>query len=133
LAHPERCAGVRRRPDWLAGAVGRGALVQVNGESLKGGYGREVARAAAAFLRRGLVHCLGSDGHSRARPAVLAEAVVQVERLVGQAAAARLAGRMLPPCSVFSGRTLVLCISTLRAILFVPFRERILLHAGEIK
>lgn len=91
LAHPERCAGVRRRPQWLAAAVERGALVQVNGESLTGGYGREVAKAAAELVRKGLVHFLGSDAHSRSRPPVLAAAAAQVTKLAGQTAGSRLA------------------------------------------
>jgi protein-tyrosine phosphatase len=91
LAHPERCSGVRQRPKWLAAAVQRGVLVQVNGESLSGGYGREVTRATFSFVRRGLAHFLGSDGHSRQRPAVLREAVRQLVLAIGEAKAMRLA------------------------------------------
>jgi len=91
LAHPERCAGVRRRLEWLAAAVERGALVQVNGGSLTGAYGGEVARAAAGLVRRGLVHFLGSDAHGPDRPALLAGAVVRAERIAGAGTARRLA------------------------------------------
>lgn len=91
LAHPERCAGVRRRPQWLAAAVERGVLVQMNGASLTGGYGRDVAGAAAELVRRGLVHFLGSDAHGSDRPPALTAAVARVEKLAGKETAARLA------------------------------------------
>jgi protein-tyrosine phosphatase len=90
LAHPERCAGVRKNPDWATAAVERGALVQINGDSLLGGAGREAARTAAELVKRGLVHLLGSDAHSRARPAVLSEGAARLVRLAGEEAARKI-------------------------------------------
>lgn len=109
LAHPERCVGVWRNPDWVAAAVARGALVQVNGDSLLGGAGREAARTAAEMVRRGLVHLLGSDAHSRARPAVLSEAAARLARLAGEEAARKIcsgeaAGLGLDRAGACSGR-----------------------------
>lgn len=91
LAHPERCLGLVRRPDWLVRAVDRGVLLQMNAASVDGGYGREVARLAGEMVRRRLVYCLGSDAHSAARPPALGPAVRRLARLVGREEAERLA------------------------------------------
>ncbi|MGB9921030.1 MAG: tyrosine-protein phosphatase [Moorellales bacterium] len=91
LAHPERCVGVQRRPEWLEAAVERGALVQLNGASLVGAYGAQVARVAARLVRRGRAHFLGSDAHGADRGEVLARAVAVAERLAGVEVAGRLA------------------------------------------
>lgn len=91
LAHPERCAGLFARPEWLGQVVGRGLLVQLNGPSLTGAYGSRARKLARDFLRRGWVHLLGSDAHSVRRPPDLRPALEEVRRLVGEAAARRLA------------------------------------------
>ncbi|QGP92648.1 Tyrosine-protein phosphatase YwqE [Neomoorella glycerini] len=96
IAHPERCAGVQRRPEWVAEAVNRGMLVQVNGPSLTGRYGGSARKTAGKLLAGGLVHLLGSDAHSHRRPAGLEEAARVVERRASrEAAAAILTGNPL--------------------------------------
>jgi protein-tyrosine phosphatase len=67
IAHPERNGSVVRRPELLAALLRRNALAQVNAGSLMGLYGMATKRAARTFVRRGLVHLLGSDLHSAGR------------------------------------------------------------------
>lgn len=86
LAHPERCAGIRRNPSWIMEAVRKGALVQVNALSLTGGYGREVEKAAVFLLRSGMVHFIGSDAHSLTRPPLLRAAADTIMRWIGERA-----------------------------------------------
>lgn len=104
LAHPERCAGVIKRPEWLEGAVSRGLLVQLNGPSLTGAHGPQVEKVAKSFLRHGLVHFLGSDAHSRHRPPVLRPAVEAVVSLAGTEAARRIAWEN--PMALLSGHAI---------------------------
>jgi protein-tyrosine phosphatase len=93
LTHPERNrelqgrGGIARLEAWVAA----GLPLQVTGESLTGGFGREAGALGAALVRRGLCHVVASDGHSAAwRPPVLAAARAAVERLAGAAEARRL-------------------------------------------
>jgi protein-tyrosine phosphatase len=67
IAHPERNGTLARRPELLSALVRRSALGQVNAGSLMGLYGRAEKRVARAFVRRRLVHLLGSDLHSGGR------------------------------------------------------------------
>lgn len=105
LAHPERCSGVVKQPEWLEQAVSRGMLVQLNGPSLTGAYGPLVEKTAKNLLRRGLVHFLGSDAHSSHRPPVLGAAVEVVASLVGPEAARYIAWEN--PLALLSGGQVV--------------------------
>jgi protein-tyrosine phosphatase len=67
IAHPERNGAVARQPELLAALLAQNALAQVNAGSLMGLYGLAAKRAARSFVRRGLVHLLGSDLHSAGR------------------------------------------------------------------
>lgn len=83
LAHPERSAGLRANPGWLAARVAEGVLGQLNAGSLLGEFGPEVERSAWDFLQAKLLHLIGSDAHSLARrpPRLAAAAVLLRERL----------------------------------------------------
>lgn len=67
IAHPERNGTLVRRPALLAALLRQNALGQVNAGSLMGLYGLGTRRVARSFVRRGLVHLLGSDLHSAGR------------------------------------------------------------------
>ncbi len=67
LAHPERSSSVQKNPDRIRDLVGRGALVQVNAESLTGMLGDQPQRAAERLLRSGYVHVIASDAHTPTR------------------------------------------------------------------
>lgn len=70
LAHPERYAGLSRDLQQPAEWRRHGALLQVNGPSLLGRYGREARYHAWSLLQAGLVSYLCSDYHSRGAPQV---------------------------------------------------------------
>jgi protein-tyrosine phosphatase len=91
LAHPER------QPEMLLGAgvieelVGRGCLIQVSADSLAPAQSPEFTAAVRDWIRRDLVHLVGSDGHSvhGRRPGIRA-AFDAICRWAGPAAAERL-------------------------------------------
>jgi len=91
LAHPEKTAQFRRRPEQLVEWVRRGGLVQVTGDALCGRLGRRTRELTEAFLAAGLVHFAASDAHddTRRRPDLL-EAYGRVRVLAGPQTAARL-------------------------------------------
>jgi protein-tyrosine phosphatase len=64
LAHPERAADGHER---LWPLLEDGALLQVNVCSLLGNHGLDVQELATELVRRGVVHCLASDGHPGTR------------------------------------------------------------------
>jgi protein-tyrosine phosphatase len=91
LAHPERHPELLHEPDRLAELVRAGCLVQVSAGSVTAPAGRRDGRALRSWFLRGLVHLLGSDGHSprRRRPG-LAEAYHTIARWAGSPAADRV-------------------------------------------
>jgi protein-tyrosine phosphatase len=107
LTHPERNALLRQRLDEIASWVASGALNQVTGQSLSGGFGRRAAEFAKLLLDRGLVHFLASDGHDcEHRPPRLDLAYTWVERHYGESKADALCRRN--PAAVLAGRPLEL-------------------------
>ncbi len=75
IAHPERSAdaalddfrGLRRE-------LARGAVAQVNAQSISGAHGHEACVAAFALIAEGLVRAVSSDAHGPMRPPSLGEA-----------------------------------------------------------
>lgn len=63
ITHPERNALLQLRLEEITQWVEGGALVQVTGQSLTGGFGRKAAEFARTLLERRLVHFIASDGH----------------------------------------------------------------------
>jgi protein-tyrosine phosphatase len=91
LAHPERHDELLEDPRPVEDLVRTGCLVQVCAQSLTDPAGRSQFRALKSWVQRGLVHLLGSDGHSPTRrPPRLAGAYRQVVRWVGAPAADRI-------------------------------------------
>jgi protein-tyrosine phosphatase len=87
IAHPERGEAVLERPELARELAERGWLLQVNATSLDGTHGDAIERLAWRLLDGGLVALVGSDGHRRARPPLLAPAFELVRARVGEAAA----------------------------------------------
>lgn len=63
LAHPERYRFIQREPDLAYDLADRGCLLQVNGGSLLGDFGRTCERMALRFLEDGIVGAIASDTH----------------------------------------------------------------------
>ncbi len=60
IAHVERYLEVLRKPSILSDLVGMGCLLQVNARAFTDKWERSLA---FALLKRGWVHCIGSDAH----------------------------------------------------------------------
>ena len=88
LAHPERNRDIQADLRRLEALVNGGVLVQLNGGSLLGSYGRDVKACAERIVRIGLFHFIGSDAHTGKvrsafdRGADIGEALKRMERLV---------------------------------------------------
>jgi protein-tyrosine phosphatase len=93
IAHPERNTDFQKDPGRLYELVRMGALAQANSRSFLGGYGTRVRETVESFLRLSLVHIIASDAHSpRTRAPRLKAAVAEAAKIVGESAAAAMAG-----------------------------------------
>ncbi len=63
LAHPERYRFIQRDPDLAYDLVDLDCVLQVNGGSLLGDFGRTCERLALKFLEDGIVGVVASDAH----------------------------------------------------------------------
>jgi protein-tyrosine phosphatase len=90
LAHPERCWELLREPGTIDGLIDAGCLVQVSSGSVTTPSSRQDERALKSWFKRGVVHLLGSDGHSpRRRPPLMADAYHRITRWAGSRMADR--------------------------------------------
>jgi protein-tyrosine phosphatase len=95
LAHPERQEELLHEAGQIERLIEAGCLVQVNAGSVAQPHSRADAKALKDWFQRGIVHCLGSDGHSpRRRPPLMAAAYRQIQQWAGHAVADRV-------CSTF--------------------------------
>jgi protein-tyrosine phosphatase len=91
LAHPERCPELLEDPGRIEVLIEAGCLVQVSSGSLAEPKSRRDESALRDWFRRGVVHLMGSDGHSAwRRPPRMAAAYRQVVRWAGRAVADRV-------------------------------------------
>jgi protein-tyrosine phosphatase len=91
LAHPERQPELLHEPGVIEGLIAEGCLVQVSSASVTDPKTGADMRALKSWFKRGIVHFLGSDGHSpRRRPPHMAAAYRTVARWAGTLAAERV-------------------------------------------
>jgi protein-tyrosine phosphatase len=91
LAHPERHPEMLHEPGCIEELIQLGCLVQVSSGSITAPASRQDARALKSWLKRGVAHLIGSDGHSpRRRPPRLRQAYEQIVRWAGSAVADRV-------------------------------------------
>jgi protein-tyrosine phosphatase len=64
LAHPERNLKIMKDLDLIISLIEQGVLMQMNAGSLIGDYGKDVKKTAEEFVKRNMIHMLGSDGHN---------------------------------------------------------------------
>src|SRR5665647_359640 len=64
IAHPERNMLISKDINIVKRLVERGVLMQVNGDSINGSYGKTVAKSAFEIIKKGLANFVASDAHS---------------------------------------------------------------------
>ena len=105
LAHPERQAELLFDSSAIEELIALGCLVQVSADSITEPASAASARALRAWVRRGIVHLIGSDGHSPVRrPPHLAKAYQQIASWAGGPVADRICGHY--GLAVLDGREL---------------------------
>jgi len=105
LAHPERNMHIMHHPETAYEMVNRGVLMQVNGGSITGVFGKRVKKAAEILMDHHLVHFIGSDCHSAAsRPMILSKAYQDVQKRWGSERAKNLFHRY--PALAIQGETI---------------------------
>jgi protein-tyrosine phosphatase len=91
VTHPERFAWVEMHYAALRRLANAGAMMQITGASLTGGFGRRARYWSERMLDEGMVDFLASDGHGvTRRPPVLSEAFEAVALRRGEGEARRL-------------------------------------------
>nr|HET6902795.1 CpsB/CapC family capsule biosynthesis tyrosine phosphatase [Ktedonobacteraceae bacterium] len=86
IAHPERYRTIQQDPARLAALLQQGAIAQLTASSLVGMQGNTTRRCAETLLKKGLIHCIGSDAHGlHRRPPGVARGLQRATELVGQA------------------------------------------------
>lgn len=63
IAHPERYVAFQDRPTRVFEFLEKGCVIQVNGGSILGLYGRRAKKASWTLLKEDLVHVIASDSH----------------------------------------------------------------------
>lgn len=91
MAHAERQEELLHDAGQIERLIEAGCLVQVNASSVARPRNRTDVKALKDWFKRGIVHCMGSDGHSvRRRPPVMAAAYQEVRQWAGDAIADRV-------------------------------------------
>ncbi len=91
LAHPERCQELLHDQGRIEALIRLGCLVQVSSGSVTSPASGEDERELKSWFRRGVVHVLGSDGHSpRRRRPTMADAYRRISDWAGTAVADRV-------------------------------------------
>jgi len=91
LAHPERNPELLHDPGLIEQFIQAGCLIQVSSGSVTDPPTRADARALKDWFRRGVVHVMGSDGHSpRRRQPRMAQAYRQIAQWAGISVADRV-------------------------------------------
>jgi protein-tyrosine phosphatase len=92
LAHPEQNEELLHEEGAIEDLISEGCLVQVSARNVTAPRSRRDRRALRNWCKRGVVHLLGSDGHSlHRRPPGIAAAYRQIAHWCGHAVADRLA------------------------------------------
>ena len=64
IAHPERYLATRKDISFVEELINKGALIQMNINSIVGHYGEDAKKIAKQMLKRNMVHFVASDAHS---------------------------------------------------------------------
>lgn len=105
LAHPERQEELLYDPGVIEALIERGCLVQVNADSIAAPVRSRMAQTLKRWVQRGVVHLIGSDGHSpEHRAPLMAAAYDRIAAWAGNSTADRLCS--LHGLAVLEGREL---------------------------
>ena len=105
VAHPERYPELLYEPSAVADLMARGALMQVTASAIASPPDPQAALAIRRWVDAGMVHLVGSDGHSPGlRPPLMAAAYRQLAVWAGSERADRICG--LHGLAVLEGRPL---------------------------
>jgi protein-tyrosine phosphatase len=92
LAHAERSPELLHDPEAVEKLIRAGCLIQISGLGVTHPGTSAAQRAIKDWVRRGVAHLLGSDGHSvNRRPPDLLDAYFQLRRWAGSEVADRIA------------------------------------------
>jgi protein-tyrosine phosphatase len=92
LAHPEVVPELLHDSGAIEELIEAGCLVQVTARNIAEPATGQDERALRSWVKRGIVHVLGSDGHSTtSRPPVVARAYQRLVRWAGRTVAERIA------------------------------------------
>jgi len=84
LAHTERYRAFQKDPARLAALQRQGVLAQLTASSLIGMQGNSARLCAETLLKKGLIHCIGSDAHGlHKRPPRITDGLRRAIELVG--------------------------------------------------
>lgn len=79
IAHPERYAYAAKNLDFFLDLIERGCILQLNINSVLGGYGKSAFKLAKELLKLKLYELLGSDIHQVRHARMLADPKVKIE------------------------------------------------------
>jgi len=72
VAHVERYMDILKRPQQVLKFIKYGGLLQVNGGSILGHFGKEIQKTALLLIENKLIHFIASDAHSlKSRPFIM--------------------------------------------------------------
>lgn len=85
IAHPERNQEIADHPELLQRFVASGALAQITGQSLTGGFGRKIQKVCMQFCQMNLAHLIATDAHdTHRRPFSLSKAYQMIGKELGE-------------------------------------------------
>ncbi len=85
ITHPERNLIFTEMPQKLSRLLDLGCLAQVTAQSLTGGFGRHIAKAATQMVTKGQIQVMATDAHNPdRRPPLLREAVQRLAKILGE-------------------------------------------------
>ena len=91
IAHPERNLKIIENPRLVYDLIMNGSMIQINGTSLLGFYGKQVKKTAELLLKHQMVHFAATDAHSpRHGGPVLSKIWDLTEKIGGRGTAKKL-------------------------------------------
>lgn len=84
IAHPERYLASEKDFGFVEHFLEKGALLQINVNSLIGHYGKPAKLIATKLLKNDMVQFIGSDAHSSATYNAMKESLLILKKLIGE-------------------------------------------------